>query len=41
MLFILPKKLLLSLTFSNFCTSLFPYIFPFLAIAGFIEEADW
>ena len=27
MLFILPKKLLLSSTFSNFCTSLFPMFF--------------
>ena len=36
-LFILPKKLLLSSSLSNFCTSLFPSFFPFLAVAGFIE----
>ena len=35
--FILPKKLLLSSRFSDFCTPLF---FPFLAIADFVEEVD-
>ena len=37
MFFILPKNLLLSLRFSDFCTPLF---FAFLAIANLIEEID-
>ena len=37
MFFILPKKLLLSSKFPDYCTPLF---FPFLAITVFIEKVD-